>query len=565
MKSNASRRDLTRLTSRLETRGVHLVALLTAVMGLVNLFSAVIPALHPRLILLENFIPLEIQHGTRLASALAGFALLVLAGSLSRRKHLAWLMTVIVLAISIVTHLFKGLDYEEASLAAVLILLLVFLRRDFHAFSDPPSVRQGLLTLLEALFFTCLYGVAGLFLLDRHFNLSFDLWSAFKQTVVMFTTFSNPGVQYTTRFGRYFLDSIYIVGGSTLAYALLMLIRPVLVRLPASSADRQEARRIVEAFGHTALARPALFDDKSYYFSPGGSCIAYACRAGGAIALTDPIGPQQDAADAIQGFQQLCTRNGWQPAFSSVLPDYLPLYHQAGLNSLCVSNEAIVELRTFSLEGSANKKLRNAVTKITRLGYTSRVVLPPHDAHLLSRLRAISDEWLTLKSGGEMRFAMGWFDEKYLDECPLMLVEDPAGELCAFANLVGEYQADEITLDLMRHHRRLENGVMEFMFAGMLSWAREQGYSRFSLGQSALSRVGEKPDDPRLEKFLHYIYENFNRFYNFKGLHSFKEKFNPIWEPRYIIYPGLSSLPALLTAFIRVNSGDDFLWRYFKR
>jgi phosphatidylglycerol lysyltransferase len=533
-------------------------------MGLVNLFSAILPVLHSRLLLLENIIPLEVRHGSRLTSTLAGFALLLLAGSLWRRKRLGWLLTLIVLSVSIVTHLIKGLDYEEASLAGGLILLLILLRPNFHADSDPPSIRQGLLILIQAFFFTSVYGVSGLYLLDKHFSVNFDLLGALKQTVTMFVSFYNPGLQYTSNFGKYFLDSIYLVGASTIGYALLMLIRPVLVRQPASAWECQQARQIVEKFGHTALARPVLFDDKSYYFSPGGSVIAYACRGGGAIALTDPIGPSQDAANAIAGFQELCARNGWQPAFASVSPDYLSIYQQAGFNSLCLANEAIVALKDFSLEGSANKKLRNAVTKITRLGYRAEVHPPPLDHHLLVRLKAISDEWLTMKSGGELRFAIGWFDEKYIRTCPVMVVYDSSGDLTAFANLVSEYQASEITIDLMRHHRQLENGIMEFMFASLLEWAKGQGYETFSLGQSALSNVGQKPNDPRLEKFLHYIYENFNRFYNFKGLHGFKEKFNPRWEPRYIIFPGLASLPTLLTAFMRVNSGDDSLWRFLK-
>jgi phosphatidylglycerol lysyltransferase len=549
----------------LDIWGVRLVAILTALMGFVNLFSAILPALKSRLALIEHSIPLEVRHGSRLASALAGFALLLLANSLWRRKRLGWLLTIIILSVSIATHLVKGLDYEEASLAGGLILLLLLLRPNFHADSDPPSIKQGLWVLVQAFLFSLVYGVAGLYLLDKHYSIAFGWVDALKQTVSMFVSFSNPGVQYVSNFGKYFLDSIYIVGASTIGYALLMLIRPVLVRQPASSLEREKARGIVESFGRTALARPALFDDKSYYFSPGGSVIAYAARGGGAVALTDPIGPTQDAADAIAGFKEVCSRKDWQPAFTSVLPGYLPLYKQNGFEALCIANEAIVELKEFTLEGSANKKLRNAVTKISRLGYRAEVILPPLTHNLVARLKVISDEWLTMKSGGELRFAVGWFDEKYISECPVMTVYDASGSLTAFANLVSEYQNNEITIDLMRHHRQLENGVMEFMFASLLEWARQQGYATFSLGQSALSYVGQKPEDPRTEQFLHYIYENFNRFYNFKGLHNFKEKFNPRWEPRYLIYPGVASLPALLTAFIRINSGDDFLLRYFRK
>ena len=67
-----------------------------------------------------------------------------------------------------------------------------------------------------------------------------------------------------------------------------------------------------------------------------------------------------------------------------------------------------------------------------------------------------------------------------------------------------------------------------------------------------------------MEKALSYIYEHLNQFYNFKGLHAFKSKFRPIWEPRYLVYPGPASLPAVLAALVKADSGDDFLWKYLK-
>jgi phosphatidylglycerol lysyltransferase len=560
-----SKFSISDIRPRVEVWGIHIIAILTGLMGMVNLFSAILPELKSRLILLENIIPLEVRQGSRLASALAGFGLLILASSLWRRKRNAWLLTLVILSLSIVTHLIKGLDFEEASLAGALIILLVIFRRDFHAHSDFPSVRQGFLILIQAFLFSIIYGVSGLYLLDKHFSIQFNLGQSLTQTITMFITFSNPGIQYVTKFGKFFLDSIFVVGASTIGYSLLMIIRPVLIRVPATHEEREKAKQIIEKFGHTALARPALFDDKSFYFSPGGSVISYACRSGGAIALTDPIGPVEDAANAISGFRDLCIHNGWEPAFASVGPENLPIYHKAGLDSLCIANEAIVILKDFTLEGSENKKVRNAVTKISRLGYRFEVHQPPLEHNLITRLKTVSDEWLTMKSGGELRFATGWFDEEYIRECPVMVIYDSNGDVTAFTNLVSEYQANEITIDLMRHHRQLENGIMEFLFASLLEWAKGQGYESFSLGQSALSNVGQKEDDPRLERFLHYLYENFNRFYNFKGLHSFKEKFSPCWEPRYLVYHGAASLPTIVAAFIRLNSGDDFLWQYFRK
>jgi lysylphosphatidylglycerol synthetase-like protein (DUF2156 family) len=99
--------------------GVKVAALLTAGMGFVNLFAAVTPVQSGRLRLLESFSPLQVSREGHLASALAGFALLLLASALWRRKRVAWLLTLVVLVISMVVDLLKGLDYEEADLAVL--------------------------------------------------------------------------------------------------------------------------------------------------------------------------------------------------------------------------------------------------------------------------------------------------------------------------------------------------------------------------------------------------------------------------------------------------------------
>src|SRR5262245_22489245 len=107
---------------------VRLIALLIAGMGLVNLLSAIIPSLRDRLALITQLSPMIIRQGGRLTAALTGFALLLLANGLWRRKQTAWLMILITLLISVISHLLKGLDYEEALLAAGLAAWLLYLR-----------------------------------------------------------------------------------------------------------------------------------------------------------------------------------------------------------------------------------------------------------------------------------------------------------------------------------------------------------------------------------------------------------------------------------------------------
>ncbi len=548
-----------------ETWSVRIISILVALMGVINVLSAITPSLANRLAILDKISPFYVLHGGHLTAALSGFALLLLAGNLARRKRVAWILALAFLGISIVSHLVKGLDYEEALLAGALALLLWLNRYHFHARSDPPSVQQGLRILFAAAIFTVTYGVVGFFLLDRHYSVNFGFWAALRQTVVMFTQFYDPGLEPVTHFGRYFADSIYIVGMATFGYAAVMLVRPVFLRQPAAKEERLKARQIVETYGHSSLARYLLFDDKHYFFTPGGSVIGFGIENRIALALGDPIGPSEDLAACIAAFSEFCKINDWQPAYYQVLPEGLESYKAAGFNLLRVGDEAIVDLNTFTLAGGENKNIRTAVNKMNKLGYRAQVLEPPHPAALMTELRHISDEWLTTMHGTEKRFSLGWFDEAYLNSGPVMVIYNPEGTLDAFANIVTEYQAREASIDLMRHRREAEKGQMDFLFASLFEWAKEKGYATFNLGLSGLAGVGELPQDPLIERAMHYFYEHLNQFYNFKGLHEFKSKFHPAWSPRYLVYPGTASLLPVVYALIRADSGDNILGGYFRR
>lgn len=554
-----------RLVGRPRTWPASLGAVLCAAMGLVNVLSAVTPSLASRWMLIEQHLPTTLHRGGRLTAALAGFALLWLAQGLARRKRVAWAGALVALVVSVFANLIKGLDYEETLLCCALLTYLVVYRHWFHASSDRPSVYGALRLVGAALAFTLLYGVLGFYLLDHHFHTNFGLRAAVRQTLVMFVEYYDPGLQPVTRFGRHFADSIYWIGALTTGYAFLLLLRPVLVRSPATADERRRAAEIVAAHGRSGLARFCLFDDKRYWFSPGGSVVAFTVKGRVALALGDPIGPEADLPAAITAFSEHCQRMDWRPAFYETMPDLLPAYQAAGLHALCMGHAAVVDLAAFSLEGKAFKNPRNTLNRYTKEGWTAKVFEPPLPPELIEDLREISNEWLSIKRGNEKQFALGWFDPDYLRGCQTMVVLDPDGRPRAFANLVPEYQRNEATIDLMRHEEDVPSNAMEYLFTSLLLWAKEQGYDSFDLGLSSLAGVGDEPGDPALERVLGLIYEHVNRFYNFKGLHTFKSKFGPRWEPRYLVHAGAAALPAVWTAIMRANGGEDFARAYLHR
>jgi phosphatidylglycerol lysyltransferase len=125
------------------------------------------------------------------------------------------------------------------------------------------------------------------------------------------------------------------------------------------------------------------------------------------------------------------------------------------------------------------------------------------------------------------------------------------------------YQANGMTADLMRYRTDAQPGTMDFLFLSVLQQLQEQGYQQFSLGLSALAGVGEAVQASHLEKGLNYLYKHLDRFYSFQGIHAYKEKFHPRWEPRYLIFPNFAALPDVVVALVRADSGDRLL-DYFK-
>jgi len=59
---------------------------------------------------------------------------------------------------------------------------------------------------------------------------------------------------------------------------------------------------------------------------------------------------------------------------------------------------------------------------------------------------------------------------------------------------------------------------------------------------------------------VHLLFEHLNRFFSFKGLRNYKEKFEPTWEDRFLAYQGgpLGLLKATL-ALIKVTEGWGFM------
>ncbi len=95
---------------------------------------------------------------------------------------------------------------------------------------------------------------------------------------------------------------------------------------------------------------------------------------------------------------------------------------------------------------------------------------------------------------------------------------------------------------------------MDFLFTELLSWGQAQGYQQFNLGMAPMSGFANHPLAPFWGKLGKVLYVRGNRFYNFQGLRRYKEKFNPDWQPRYLLCPGGMAVPRVLTNLVSLIS-----------
>ncbi|MGB9792724.1 MAG: phosphatidylglycerol lysyltransferase domain-containing protein [Thermacetogeniaceae bacterium] len=540
-----------------------IVACLVSLMGLANILSAWLVHHHPHFHRLVHSLPGAVLQGGWLGNVIAGSVQLFLSWSLARRKRQAWLITVIVLFVATVSALLRGPHYLQAFINFSILVLLLALRSEFTAASDPPSVRHGLAILAGGILFTYLYGLAGFYLLDRHFHQQFCISEASHQTIAFLTWLNTPELAHPNRLARWFLDSLALIQFGTLLYGLGKVLQPVVYRHTVLAAERKRAAAIVTKHGRSSLAHLTLLPDKLYHFSRSGdSFVAYTLVGNVAVVLGDPVGPDDDIPRLVGEFTDLCAKNDWYPAFYQTLPDHLPVYLEHGYKILKIGEEAIVDLASFSLSGRSRKSLRQTVKRLERKGYQAELLLPPLSDETIRELKEVSDHWLRRKKGGEKRFSLGWFDTEYLRSCPVMVVRDAQETIQAFANIIPEYQRMEGTIDLMRY-REEDKGLVDFMFVHLIEHFKKEGYTTFNLGLCPLANVGGQPGATLQERAVHFFYEHFNQIYSFKGLRQFKEKYAPTWEPRYLVYPSPLVLPKIALAIVSANAGGS-LWSYLQ-
>lgn len=531
-------------------------SVLVFTLGIVNILSAITQPIHTRMRLLREYLPLTSIHASNLLVLFAGLALLVTSAFLLKGLRSAWLMAVGLAFFSLIGHLTKALDYEEATLAAFIMLLLIATRTQYRIRSSRQRIKTGLKTAAISVVAVLLFGFISFYFIDkRHFGVDFTWQQSLLHTLKMFILIQDTTLQPLTRFAHEFVWLIRATGFITWGFLLVALIRPGLQKhsVPENAAER--VQHLLAEFGTSAMDYFKYYKDKLYFFSDiHEGFIAYRIARGFAIVLEEPVCASENKYSILREFDLHCKKMGLHTAFYRVNESSIPMFTRLRKNRMMIGQEAILDVTRFSIEGRDKKSLRNGLNSLQKKGFTVDIKMAPHNSDTLKELKLVSDDWLQNFDKEELVFSQGMFDERELEKQHLVLLKDEEGKIKAFLNIIPDYAEDECTYDLIRKTADAPAAAMDALIIKLVEYARTNNKTYINLGMVPMTGITQ-PEN-MAERVVKLAALKIKRFQHYQGLREFKEKYASFWENKYLVYGhdfDLLQLPLALNAVMKLN------------
>ncbi len=544
----------------------NVLAALLALAGIIDLVSALTPALHARLVLVQEMVGTSTIQLSKTAIVLTGLLAIMLAQSLARRNRRAARLAMAALLASAALNLLKGLDVEEASFSLFVAWLLWRARHEFVVAGLPISWRTAAVRTLWFAGLCVVYAEAGALLLAHQVRVLMTLGPTAHPVPYLVAACIGlwsdaPTVSYTGPTGVWFHHSLYALACVGIIYAAVRLLRPLIPTTPATDEERAHARRLLQRFGTDALCYFHLRRDRSYIFAPDGQgFLSYAIRGDVALLGGDPVAAPQFVRPLIRYALDMFAANGVKVSVIGASAEAMAHYRALGMRALKIGEEATVDLRDFDRSRLA-KRVRRAARAIEARGIAMRVgTMATLDPALVLQCQAVSQAWLRAHGGVEQGFSMtsgslpGKDDRDHRVVLAVLPGQDGAADrLLGFLTLAPVSAANGLSLDHMRRLPDAPNGLMEALIIRSAEYFGRAGYAWLSLNFATLcDRECPEGEGAALLAARAVLFEG-ARHLPLRSLYDFNKKFNPTWSCRYWLYDSGLSLVSSAVATVRAE------------
>lgn len=530
--------------------------------GLVDIACAVFPKL--RLTKMHSWTGQLPGGTTSLAAAgtlMVGMLLVLLAHALRRRKRRAWRAVCVLLPVGAALHLLRWHQFGQAAISLALFAVMLIHQREFYAKADPRTRWRAVVNFVVLGVVSVLLGLLIVSVRWKAEVGDPSLFARLEHVGYGLFGFEGP-IHYTSDrvsdLVAYSLGALGLVTALTTAY---LALRPEKPEPELSPEDELKVRQLLDRHGRRdSLGYFALRRDKSVLFSPSGkAAISYRVVSGVMLASGDPVGDVEAWPGAIKVFMTMAREHAWVPAVMGCSELGGEVWtREAGLDALELGDEAIVDTASFSLSGRAMRNVRQMVKRIERNGYSCQVRRVGDLT--LDEKRRIADaaaRWRGTDTERGFSMALGRFGDAGDDDCVVVTAHKaseegepghlPGDDLKAVLHFV-PWGEDGISLELMRRDREADPGLNELLIVAALQNVGAMGVRRVSLNfamfRSALAR-GERIGAGPVLRAWRGLLVFLSRWFQIESLYKFNAKFQPAWEPRFLVYKHTRDLPRI--------------------
>ena len=449
-----------------------------------------------------------------------------------------------------ITHLI----FEIALLAA-----LIAKREDFNTIANPHTRKSDLLYFLKVTGLSYFVAVLIIYLERTRFTHHLSVLEVFVTALKGLIGVSGP-VAFLRAQNQERTENLLLALGLLVAVTTIFrALRPIERIAQLSLQDKSAMSELIARYpSEDSLAYFSLRDDKDVIWAKNRkAAIAYSVINGTMLASGDPLGDPECWPAAIEEFILEADRHAWVPAVYGCTEKAGEIWRrETECDALEIGDEAIVLVQDFDISTPRLKSVRQMVNKARKEGYethTKRISdLTSDERNALSRY---AQEW---RRGGDERgfsMALGRFCDRQDPEAVISWAT-VGGRYIALLQFV-PWGSNGLSLDLMRRASDSAPGINEFLIFSTIEYSRTQAISRISLNFATFRSIfekGERLGAGPITRFNHKILILLSRFVQMESLYRFNAKFQPVWEPRYILFPSIGHLGRVAFAILRVES-----------
>lgn len=526
---------------------------LAYLVGTVMIASVFLPTLRREADYFYSFIPLPIRATAAASAIFSGLVMITIARGLKRRKSRARNLAILLL----ILNSFNSVTQSVIQL--ILLVLLVVFRKEFYAKSDPSTKWRPVTAFIQMAVVTLVS--SGLLLYLRRDNLfygSTSISQISKAVLLGFFGIDSGLIFKSDRLSDSVAFFLGAMGVFTILVPLWLFFRRVKPMITMSNEERLILKKLYkhDEFQDSVAYFATRYDKSVVWSKNKKAAIAYRVVNGVMLASGDPIGEFSLWPEAIEQFMKIANQYAWTPGVMGATEKGGQVWiEKTKMLAIDIGDEAIIDVKDFTIEGKAMGNIRHMVNRTKRDGYSAVTYKWPDVPQSEQvELLKLAKEWRY--GAAERGFSMSMDRFGLAEDAEAIITIAKKGNVIKGFIYFMPWATTGWSLDRMQREKGVDPGINELMIVTTIEAALQNGIKNISLNFAAFRSLFERADKISagpLIRMMRNLIRFISNWFPVESLYRFNAKFQPEWQTRYVLYPKPTDLPRVGWAAIRAE------------